>query len=256
LSDLDDVVEKLCAQRGSPFEKAIDLFEFQVGIFRPSKRARRRARVFAAIKLVEHLEKSMGLRPGIDSSKALKFKDFRHVFGEAFRGGWVTIRRLPSDNSFDNKLLKNRNEAQFAANMIDFLYRYDPASIGKPASFSKALYFVANTECYGSKLKKTAAKSRWRKYSKRSIFLYLILIKNFKLMPPRVCTAQFATTLLKAASDLESLLNFFAAYNLVAENLNSKKINFPLLTLPALDLGTPKIIVGKFSADIESKIAK
>jgi hypothetical protein len=256
LSDLDDIVEKLCAQRGSVFERAVDLFEFQVGIFRPSKAARRRARVFAAIKLVEYLEKSMGLRPGIDLTKALKSKDFRYVFGEAFHGGWVTIRRLPSDKSFDNKILKNRDKAQFVANIIDFLYRYDTATQKKPASISRAQYVVATADSYDSKLKKTAAKERWGVYRESGIFIYLLLIQKFEFMAPRVGTVKFAERLLKKTSNLEGLLDFFAAYNLVANNLNSKRVEFPLLSLPALQHRTPEIHADKFSPSIDKQIEK
>src|SRR6202021_1552653 len=102
---LEDLATRLLDEQRSELQRAVDLFEFQVAIFRDKQKSRTQARRFAAIKLMEHIGRENNVCVG-DLRSALRLKGYEWLLEEALSNGWLSIRRLPSDKTFAKRLLQ------------------------------------------------------------------------------------------------------------------------------------------------------
>jgi hypothetical protein len=103
--NLQETAEILCQSDAShsPYVRAIKLFEFQVAIFAPDSQALQlHARVFAAIKVLEHIENLAELENSASLAERLKLPGYSEVANVIFQaGGWRRIRSLWTTREFD-----------------------------------------------------------------------------------------------------------------------------------------------------------
>jgi hypothetical protein len=241
---LDHIVERLIDDKVSATQRAIRLFEFQVAVFNPRSfrqlvaskndqrapsRLLKTARIFAAIRFLEAIEKKLQLdnpdKP-VSISQLAKNTDFQTIFDDeiAPNGGWRRIRNSQSVRSFDERVKTQREKANAVANFIDFSYRYDQHSIDPKylGGITSALYVVRTAKSYQTKMARTISKERWSKFRSTAPFLYLLLKQSFHLVPPRVGSRDFSETLLKQAEDIGTLRRFFHAYQQLCEALTRR----------------------------------
>jgi hypothetical protein len=258
---LDQIVERLIDETKSRYIRAISLYEFQTAIFRPKAFERlikaqvglrapteilRTARIFAAIRVLERIELNLNHNKSIRNLVA--DETYRSIFDDviAVNDGWRRIRHSPSVRNFDRGTrlkVKNRKvEAQAAANIVDYSYRFSKhlANVhhGKrinPGGVDAAKYVVRNS--VKPFVSKSSMKDYWRRYQYSAIFLFLIFNQKFDLKPPRVGSTGFLERLLRQTDDIEELRRFFCAYQTVSAALSNLKYKqYPPLEL---DLGCP-----------------
>jgi hypothetical protein len=217
---LEELAKLLLNEQRPELQRAVDLFEVQTAIFCDNNKVRKQARRFAALKLMEHIERENDVIVG-DLQAALLLVGYKELFAEALSGGWLSLRRLPSDKTFARRLSSHIDEARVASNVIEFLCSWQVAPPSKRPSISKALYAV-RTEG------KTLAKEKWGRYAKWSILIHLLLEKKYEFLPPKLTTKRFSEKLLGQAGKLDELRLFFGAYNSVLQalpKLDGDKIN-------------------------------
>jgi hypothetical protein len=266
--NLKEIVTFLIAAGDEPtfrYQRALKLFEFEISLFdgnafdrliagRDHKRLRA-ARILATIKILEKVDRD--LRPGKTSiEKTIAHPEYLSIFDSFLaNGGWTQILKTSSVSWFDDKVTEQREEAQTAADIIDFSYRYwkkrpNVKTVGRRVlGGTEAAKYVVE-KAYRPAPSDTTIKTRWSKYKCASIFLYLILNQNFKLQPPELSSAEFVDRLLQQTADTAELRRYFCAYQLVRaalSNLNYK--SFPALDL---DLGssTPELGALPFSPEM------
>jgi hypothetical protein len=244
--------------------RAISLFEFEVSLFFGSfsKRPHKNARLFAAIKLMEHLEQEMKMT---QSTSNLSLKDlasndeYCRIFDEVIgpTGGWLRIRRMLKVKEFDADICARIDEAKAVAKVIDFSYRFANLRNHKGykgrGGVSLARYVVRTAPSYYSKSSRSTMNTRWRNYGPASAFIYLLLENGYSFRPRRVATKQFAARLLQQTQDEQALRQFFCAYQHITKVLSASGYTFPKLSL---NLGSsfPPIVITPFSEDVETAI--
>jgi hypothetical protein len=236
MDDLKTIADRLLDPSRSELLRAVDLFEFQVGIFWDDEDVLDQARRFAAMKLMEHLEQTNDIKPG-NLSEVADLKGYRRLYREVMDGSWIEVRRLPTDKDFDRLLIKRIKQAQFAADVVDFLCRSTIVPIERKPSLAIGQYVVRNETCVvgtDKKREKTKAKADWGQHAKQAVLIHLLLRQRYELMPRRIATKGFAKRLIKMTQNLEHLREFFSAYNAVLAQL-------PAL---AIKLGAPLKVDG------------
>lgn len=237
----------------SRYHRALKLFEFEISLFdgnafnrliagKNDKRLKT-ARILATIKILEKLERDWKLDPAVTSTeKIIAHPEYQNIFDLFLaNGGWDQLLKSSSVRWFDGRIAKQHQEAQTAANIIDFSYRFwknppNVKTVGRKvlAGSTAAQYVVA--ESYSPARGETTTKNRWGKYKSASIFLYLILTQGFKLRPPKLNSAEFANKLLEQTEDIGELRRYFSSYQQVCAALaNLNYDSFPPLDL---DLGS------------------
>jgi hypothetical protein len=214
---LDSLVKFLITENDpeSLHFRAIRLFEFQVALFYPqyysnllasdddcrgAKKILKTARIYAATKFLQHIEATLS---------------------QASRG-WTRIRRSISAKRFDQKLIDSRKRAETAAKIIDYSYRFQQLpNRGKwKGGITAAIYVVRTAPSYGLlKKSKNSIKPIWNDFEPTSVFVYLLLRQNFRLMPPKISKKNFSQKLLSQAKDGIALRHFFRAYQHLCEAL-------------------------------------
>ena len=278
IMSLNHVVEFLTKNCKSTcrFHRAIRLFEFQVSLFYPKAfeglvaskidvpaptKILKTARIFAAIKILEKIEADMKKEKNssrISIQELAANENYRNIFDGVIgiNGGWRRIRHSMSARRFDKNIVARCRDAQFAANIVDFSYRFSKhlgstrySGRTNPGGVSAARYVVG--KAYRPRMEETSIKNRWRAYQLQGIFLYLMLNQQFNMKPPRVGAKKFLEELLRQADNLEELRRFFCAYQAVrAALLDQKYKRFPTLDLN-LQCSPPQLDVAEFSPDIQ-----
>jgi hypothetical protein len=258
---LKQIVELMLDESKPRYIRAITLFEFQTAVFRPKAFERlieakvglrapteilRTARIFAAIKILEKIETDLRQKRA-DSIISLRDlaadEDYRSVFDDviATNGGWTRIRHSQSARTFDDSMEARKEEAQAAAGIVDFSYRFlkSPASTQYPGRSNpggvEAARYVVRISYEPQIGKKTTIKSRWRKYQVPAVFVYLLLIQRFDLGPPRVGSKEFVEVLMRQVGDIAALRRYFSAYQIVRSALS--KLGYKKFPPLDLDLG-------------------
>jgi len=259
--DLDSLVSELLniGDQRPLYMRAISLFEFEVSLFKTFQP--KSARLFAAIKLMEHLEQEMKMKHSRPNTlKDLASNDeYCRIFDEVIgpTGGWRRIRRALSDREFDDDVGARIEEAKAVAEVIDFSYRF--AILRKDKGYKRrggvslARYVVQTAPSYNSKMSRSTMKNRWREYGSSSAFIYLLLKNGYSFLPRRVSTIQFAAKLLQQIQDEQALRQFFCAYQHITNVLSGSGYMFPKLSLD-LRSTFPQILITPFSEDIEAAI--
>jgi hypothetical protein len=239
---LDQIVSAIVDDtKESPYLRAIRLFEFQIAKFNPPSFSKliangnapraptkrlRTTRILSAIRFLEDIEAELSREKQIlnlsirDLAMHEKYQKLYDTV-IAPNGGWTRIRHSVSVKTFDNRLAMRCKDAEAAAKIIDFSYRfaikrpYDP----RKAGVTSARYVVRKADSYRMKVSDSTIKTRWRSFGPTAVFLYLVLIQKFPLMPPRLSQVGFSEFLLKQTNDIEVLRNFFRAYQQVCKVL-------------------------------------
>jgi hypothetical protein len=253
MAELNELTRMMLDEQRSGLQRAIDLYEFQVAVFYDSSRARRQARRFAAIKMMEHLEKTNDVAPG-NLLAALSIDGYEKLLAEAFHGsgGWLSLRRLPSDKSFAKRMATRVDEARIAADVIKFLcaWRVAPPDRSR-ASYSKALFTVRTGG-------KTVAAAQWRLFARWSILVHLLLDQHTNLLPPKLNTVAFSERLVSQAQRLDDLRSLFADFNSVCGLLKGLDVGSistrPLL--PDIKLPPSTVRYEQLSDQVISKLSQ
>jgi hypothetical protein len=197
--------------------RAVDLYELQVSPFRGGSNIRKRVRRIAAIKMLEHAERTMS------AEDVVQIESYGILHREVMSGGWTAVRRLPSDRSFEKKLRKRIEQAKFVSDVIDFLCRYTVSHQTRKPSLALAQYVVRKSLNGEAQLSKASAQSRWQVFGREPILVHLLF--SFELMPPQISTRQFADNLMAQIRNLDSIRNLFAARNFIIATLAPLAIN-------------------------------
>jgi hypothetical protein len=259
--------------------RAIRLFEFQIAVFHPrsfgllvakgndatapSDRLKT-ARIFAATKFLEKIDTDLKQEKNVDAisiQELAKNEVFRSVYDGviATNGGWRRIRQSMKEREFDDNIAVRCAEALAVANVVDFSYRFSIHRANdrhRRGGVSTALYVVRKATSYKTSVHESTMKNRWREYKVPAIFLYLMLLQSFDLVPPRVSSSTFAATLLRQADDLDNLRSFFRAYQVVRESLSGP--GYAVLPKLNVDLGceAPQLKALEFSSDVQAAFEK
>lgn len=253
---LDTVVTAILGENGpqSLYDRAIRLYEFQIAIFHRTSFARllkaeddtraatkrlKTARIFVALKFFEKIERDL------KQERSVNFMTYRDLAGHeqycrlfddvfAKNGGWSRIRHSEDASTFDEDIDARCAEARVVANVVDFSYRFSIYCKERKLSggVDNARYVLEKAPEYKSSIGESQIKNRWREYKQSSIFLYLLLVQNFDLRPPRISSTNFLAKLLKQADNTAELRRFFAAYQAVYTALLSRRYK----DLPAIAL--------------------
>jgi len=269
-TSLDQLVEFLIHERGSEslYIRAIRLFEFQVALFYPKEYQKllasthdnrapttflRGVRTYVASRFLDDIQAK--LKPKYKSKPTpfgllMKHPDYRKLFALfTANGGLLRMRRSHSEMSLDKQISKRRKRAEIAAKLIDFSYRFEPPQRGRwKCGITTAIFVVGNASSYGvNKKSKNSVQPFWKEFKSTSIFLYLLLSQDIRLMPPKISKKSFSKMLLSQAKDVVALRNFFRAYQHICEILAPKgyksfeilgfnlKCGLPSLSRPPLD---------------------
>jgi len=209
--ELVDIARVLCetTTTQSVFLKAIRLFEFQVSIFAPSSQTLQRdARVLAAIRVLEHIQKSSNVSDEATLTELLRIPEYDDIVNIVFQsGGWRRIRKLWSASHFDEQLATRVEEARVVARLADFSYRFEMLM---PSDTRKAGPTMARA-CLNQVSKKGAGystgtlKSRWNEYGSAAALQYILLIQKIGPKLLKANKVSFVEKLVSQASDVESL---------------------------------------------------
>ncbi len=270
---LDAFVTGLLRAEGSPsYMRAVLLFEFQLALFHPKSFRelvegmpptgnRNHARLFAAIKLLEHIETQMQSKgePLTLLKRLAANEDYSRIFDEVIApgGSWRKIRHLPAAKEFDADLRAREHQAKAVACIIDFSYRFARLREAKGykgrGGVTLARHVVRTCASYGQKQSRSTMKTRWDEYRQASAFIYLLSSPQTPFSVPKVADVNFAVKLLQQIENKEGLRKFFSAYQEVTDVLKTRGYELPALSL---DLG-PRLprMVADFPRDVEAAIA-
>ncbi|THD63775.1 MAG: hypothetical protein E7813_17435 [Bradyrhizobium sp.] len=258
--NLQETAEILCQSDAShsPYVRAIKLFEFQVAIFAPGSEAlQRHARVFAAIKILEHIEKLSGLEDRASLTERLKLPGYSEIANVIFQaGGWRRIRSLWNTREFDEQLAIRMGEAKSVARLADFSYRFvrlKPNDLRRGLS-TMARHVVKEINKNKAGFSESTIKTRWREYKSTAAFDYLVLIQKIGSKPLKLSKKHFVENLLRQASDVEQLRYFFAAYVEVSKVLRPRGFPSDPISGPFLKGIKPNLSVPEFSEDEDTAI--
>jgi hypothetical protein len=156
-------------------------------------------------------------------------------------GGLFQLRRSMSASDFDKDIAARKEEAKDVANVVDFSYRFSKNHTSTPFGRDNKTYsggltgaqYVARID-YPDRPARSESlmKLRWREYGSTSIFSYLILERQFKFAPPKLCAVNFVQQLLDQVNDDDGLRQFFHAYKIVRDALTPRGYGrLPKLTM-------------------------
>ena len=265
--DLDETASLLTKSdvTTSTYIRAIRLFEFQTWLccpqpLRSAETLQKYARLLAAMKMLEHLERAIRIKEG-EEFLSLKRLSGDPNYAEIFdmfvakSGGWRQILKLWSAREFDQQIRVRMSETKTIAKIIDFSYRFARLKSDDKhrGGIVMARSVVRAANSYNVTSGTSTLKTRWREYSQSAGFLYLVHIQKFELKPPRVSTKAFAEDLLAQAADRDHLIEFFQAYRHLAEILKTRGYSLPTVSL---DVGMlrSELAIDPFPADVNSAI--
>jgi hypothetical protein len=265
--DLDETARILTHKDGgeSLCMRAIRLFEFQSYLFYPESATgetgtQKSARLLAAMKLLEHLEKRIRAtsnRKDISAQDVADDPDSAEIFEKVIMrsGGWRAIRYTWSSDDFDRELKIRIDEARSAAKIVDFSYRFARlrSNDRRKGGVTMAFSIVCNSPSYKFTKGLSTLKTRWREYGETAGFLYLLLFQKFELMPPGTKKRTFSETLLTQAADIDHLIEFFRAYRHLCEVLKTRGLEFAQIRAFE-ELPSSELVVEPFQSDVQKEI--
>jgi hypothetical protein len=272
--DLRRTVELLIGERAErfEFERAIRLLEFQTWIYWPGTKLANFAGLMAAALILENIEDDIfadetelaqrqadpGEPPFIDltdkpSATLGRINSLRanesyrgvHDYIFARRGSLETLLYCPTPETFDADVVKRREKAQIAADLIDYRLRYaQHGSVyghgtNRHAAFFKwwPTYDVPGRRgvTVGSKSPATKTLFRWaNEFQLGSIFIYLNERHDYSQIPEiGNAVGDFLRPLRAAAQDVDELRRFFGAYAYIAETIKAAGGEGPAVIVPA-----------------------
>jgi hypothetical protein len=255
---LNKLIRSLIIKDGADdlFLRAIRLYEFQVAIFFPlsfkrltannndhrdQTRLIRKARIRAAVRVIEDIEARDDIETRLRPNRLrqlVKNMDYRRLYDEviAISGGWPLMLDAETANTFDDNVQANRKNAAVVAKMVDVACRYARTpDLPKHQGIINAVnYIVRKDSIYSCDFERSAIINRWKQFKPTSLFLYLLLCKNFRLMPAKVSKKTFLPILLRQTKNVEVLRYFFRAYQHLCDVL--RPTGFLNLEIATIDL--------------------
>jgi hypothetical protein len=212
-------------------------------VVRVSKKKMQDARMFATMKLMEHVEKQLKEGIGVVSAKHLaKNPDWTKLFDKFLRfGGFHRARYLSAAINFDIELGEAGQKAKKLAQAIDFSLRFEPDPQGrktkKTGGITMAKAIVADSKYFNVTCCERTLESYWEKFEPVAAFLPLISLKKYPAWPLHVSKTKFADKLLSRLDDKDMLMSFFAEYNANVLRLDARGYGLKsLVGLPTADV--------------------
>jgi hypothetical protein len=254
------------------FERAISLLEFQTWIYWPETTLPNIAGLMAAVFILENIEddiyfdeadlahreenpdepRGVSLTNKPDATlhrigvlRANKAYRGVHDYIFAARGSLENLLYCPSPEQFDADVVKRREKARIAADLIDYRLRHAQhdgrygAGTKRHAVFFKwwPTYDVPGTPGATPENKSESPKTivRWEKeFRDTAIFIYLNERHGYSHIPEIGNTVgDFLRPLRAAAEDVGELRRFFGAYAYIAETIKAAGGEGPAVIVPA-----------------------
>jgi hypothetical protein len=195
----------------SKFERAILLFGLQVAAISPTEpQIAVDARLHAAMKILEHIEKTEGNPDGMGLTQRMALPDYEKIMGQmlARDGSWNAIARAWTRKEFAQTIKVRWEEAQDAGRLVDFSYRFARFRNDDPrkAGVTMARHFVCKT----TNISDGTMRARRREYGQTAVLAYAL--RKIKLRPAGLSTKNFIGKLLLQVVDVERLRLLFATY--------------------------------------------
>jgi hypothetical protein len=246
---LEEAARILCEPdtRYSEFERAILLFGLQVAAISPTvPRLAFDARLHAAMKILEHLEKTQGSPDGMSLTHRLALADYEKIVGQMLTrdGSWGAIARAWTRKELADDIKVRWDEARDVGRLVDFSYRFGQLRKGDPrkAGVTMARPFV----CATTKISDGTMKARWREYGSTAVLAYLL--QKIGPRPARLTTKKFVEKLLSQAADVERLRCLFAAYRDLSKLLRPRGYRCDPVEIGGLPKVAPTLGLKDFSS--------
>lgn len=243
--------------------RAIALFELQVWISYPgphaiaktrvkqkteeSEKMCKRARIFAASKILDHLME--GLREGKGSSFSILHAASDPLFRELFDRyltsgrGLYDLRNTPGGNAFRDDLLSQQKLGQSMGAIVGFCLMYSDTVLrsskykknkkARPLGFEKIKVMLDADEelaikVLGDAKSLSTLSNHRRRFFNSAPFIFLMSNPDVpKIFPENCRSKRFAEELLKIAGDRSRLSRFFGLYEATRTRLALLGYSFP-----------------------------
>ena len=280
---LDDAVELLVGERREWFkhERAIRLFQFHVWTLTSTHLPAATAGEFslagqmAAIKFLDYLEEeeyvesedsasrkfstpfmerpliNLADKPEQTTKRILIMREHSTIYREiydrmlAVPGGLLALLGTPSPSRFDRIIEKQRENAEAAVGVINYLLRYiqhGDLRVKGGATSARAFHFMwaptkdipgrRGTILEGKSPSARTLAAKWRQFERSAIFIYLNERHGFSQSPIPIDDDEFVPILLKQSEQIEELRHYFGAYAYIAESLEAAGGEPPFVTVP------------------------
>jgi hypothetical protein len=239
---LEETARILCEPDAhySEFERAILLFGLQIAAISPSvPQLALDARLHAAMKILEHIEKTQGSPESTSLTERLAIPDYEKILGGMLGrdGGWRAIARAWNRKEFADDIKVRWDEARDVGRLVDFSYRFAQQWKGHPrkAGVTMARPFVTGIH----KISDGTLKARWREYGRTAVLAYVL--QKIGPRPARLTTKKFVEKLLSQVADVERLRRLFAAYRDLSKTLRPRGYSCPPIVVDSLSNVTPAL---------------
>jgi hypothetical protein len=256
---LQDIVRLLTGERAErfQFERAINLFQFQVWTLFPTREFTESAALTAATKLLEWiLDDEFGEQEELRQRTASPFSSvlinlndraaepvnitrnripsFRAIYDSilASYGGLPALLNAHRPADLDAELQRRAENSPIVSGLIDYQLRYALTVGGdrKASTRKHAQFFVwwPTREIRGRQGQKVSGKAPsvktsnkwWKIWKNTAEFLYLTDCASFDQLPALADDDFFANNLLAVANNIDELRRFFGAYAFLREAIS------------------------------------
>ena len=261
--EVQKAVDYILDQRNSRHLRAIELFAFLVAlhlgrssvkvsgrrasqpqnevnlVFDVSKRQLRAARMLAAMKMLDQLETDWaveheGQEPTME--KMAKLEGYEEVFNQIIlkNGSWYRIRHLQSIRDLEDDLSEPRRQARSIARIIELSCRFvpNPKKPKQLGGVTMATDIVTSRSYFKVAVKDSTLEEWWSDRQSAAPFFYLMYVQKYPFFLGKIVGRRFARRYMARVDDRTTLLEFFAAYNAVVQQLGQRGYNYTALQLP------------------------
>jgi hypothetical protein len=230
----------------SQFERAILLFGLQVAAISPTApQLALDARLHAAMRILEHIEKKQDSPDGMDLTQRLALPEYEKIMGQmlARDGSWGAIARAWTRKELTEDIKVRWDEARDAGRLVDFSYRFAQLRKGdrRKAGVTMARHFVCRT----TNISDGTMKARAREYGQTAVLAYSL--RKIKLRPARLSTRTFVEKLLLQVADVETLRRLFATYRDLSKILRPRDYRCDPIEIDCLSNVVPVLTLKDFS---------
>jgi hypothetical protein len=151
-------------------------------------------------------------------------------------GSWNRIGRLQSIHDLKEELSEPRRRARSIARIIEFSCRFAP-NPSKPKQLggvTMATDIVTSSSYFKVEVKDSTLEEWWRDQQSAAPFFYLMYVQKYPFFLGKIVGKRFALRYLARIDGRQTLLEFFSAYNCVAQQLSQRGYNYTPLQLPDL----------------------
>jgi hypothetical protein len=233
MRQLNDLANRILDENRSEMTRALDLYEFQIGIFVPSQA--KQARMYCGMMLMDYLADTHGFRTG-DLASASVVVEYRELFDSTLgERGWAGLFRLNSQK-FDKKLKQSILKSQSIAKAVESLCRSAEDGAEQPSvAFAEYAF-----RWWSEEMEVTLQQSPQHVAKNNEALLIFLFLEHFHdLLPSALKNNRFTRQLVTQVRDTKSLRRFFSAYNRV----------LALLSPVTREFGRPVMMDGREVAD-------